>query len=509
MNLFLHQKRPVFRFFMLFCLIIPVITQAQNKRIVKAEIDFQNPAQWIEGFGASDAWTCQFAGLWPEDKKNRMADLLFSNKFDKAGNPLGIGLNFWRFAIGGGSTEQGKASGIRDEWRRQPSFLNINGSYNENAMQGQIWFMNAAKARGVKNFLGFVNSPHVNFTLNQKAFSSDGKCNLDFGKADAFSLDLARAIKIIKKKTGIDLDYISPINEPQWKWNEGKQEGCPYTNQEIANLVKNLSRTLNQAGLKTKIQIAEAGQLNYLTNHPDSVKSRQIEYFFDPNSIGYLGDLKNLDRSISGHSYFTTSPEQKSIQIRNNVRENIAKYDQLRFWMSEYCVLGDSLLKGQGRDLGMTTALFIAKLVHYDLVYANASSWQWWLALSIGDYKDGLVYIDKSKTDGKVYDSKMLWAFGNYSRFIPAGSVRIPIKVADEKDVYLSSYLKDNKIITVAVNYSDEPIHLELSGMDKTRKNIAVYTTSASLNLAPSVSAPDHINLPAKSITTLIAYREK
>lgn len=503
----LLPKRKAFPFLMMLGILAPLMSGAQNQRTVKAKVDFNQPAQTMEGFGASDAWTCQFAGLWPETEKNKMADLLFSTKTDQKGNPLGIGLNFWRFSIGGGSAAQGKASGIRDEWRRQASFLNADGTYDENAMPGQLWFMNAAKARGVKHFLGFVNSPHVNFTRNQKAFSSDGNCNLDFNKADAFATDLATTIKILKKKTGIELDYLSPVNEPQWKWNEGNQEGCPYTNRELSVLIKKISATLDQAKLKTKIQIAEAGQLNYLTNHPDTAKSKQIEYFFKPNSPGYLGNLKNLDNSISGHSYFTTSPEQKAIAIRNLVKEEVAKYDQLRFWMSEYCVLGDSTLKGEGRDLGMTTALFIAKLIHHDLTYANASSWQWWLAVSVGDYKDGLVYLDKSKTGGKVYDSKTLWALGNYSRFIPPGSVRLNMSVSNDKDFYISGYLKNNKLITVAVNNSDDAIHLDLVGINQKQKDITIYTTTEGKNLERSVADAAELNLPPKSVTTIIANK--
>ena len=506
MNL-LPPKALAFPFLLLLGMIAPGITSAQNQRIIKAKVNYNALAQTMEGFGASDAWTCQFAGLWPDAEKNKMSDLLFSTQTDQEGNPQGIGLNFWRFAIGGGSAEQGPASGIKDEWRRQASFLALNKTYNEEAMSGQVWFMNAAKARGVKHFIGFVNSPHVNFTRNQKAFSSDGKCNLDFSKADAFTQDLAKTIQILKKKTGVELDYLSPINEPQWKWNEGNQEGCPYTNREISVLIKKLSTTLNQAQLKTKIQIAEAGQLNYLTNHPDTAKSKQIDYFFNPNSPGYLGNLKNLDQSISGHSYFTTSPEQKSIAIRSLVKDEVAKYKLLRFWMSEYCVLGDSLLKGEGRDLGMTTALFIAKLIHHDLTYANATSWQWWLAVSTGDYKDGLVYIDKSKTSGKVYDSKTLWALGNYSRFITPGSVRVNMTVSNDQDFYISAYLKNNKLITVAVNNSEEAIHLELSGIDQKQKNLSVYTTAEGSNLKRSVVTAEQLNLPPKSVTTIIANK--
>src|SRR5690606_33072784 len=96
--------------------------------------------QVIEHFGASDAWSSQFVGLWPDQKKNAIAELLFSKAEDGDGNPKGIGLSLWRFNVGAGSAEQGAQSGIRDEWRRAESFLNADGSYDWSKQAGQVWF---------------------------------------------------------------------------------------------------------------------------------------------------------------------------------------------------------------------------------------------------------------------------------------------------------------------------------------------------------------------------------
>lgn len=494
---------------LLTCLVFTLVissnlVSAQQTKLVKVYIDAGHPAQVIEGFGASDAWTCQFAGLWPEEKKTKMADLLFSTQMDKNGQPIGIGLNFWRLGIGAGSTEQGKESDIRDEWRRQESFLKLDGTYNEQAMAGNLWFLNAAKARGVKNFIGFVNSPHVRFTLNKKAYSSDGLCNLDFNKLDAFCEDMVTHIKIIKEKTGIELDYLSPVNEPQWKWDEHKQEGCPYNNTEIARLSNALSKTLDKHQYATKIQLAEAGQLDFLYNNGNTLKGNQVNDFFNSSSANYIGGLKNVDRSISGHSYFTTSPDQRALKVRSAVAAEVAKIKGLRYWMSEYCILGDSLMKGEGRDLNIDPALFIAKLIHNDLSVSNATTWQWWLAVSSGDYKDGLVYIDRNQSDGNVYESKMLWALGNYSRFIPAGSVRLPVRSDAGNDVLISSYIHKKKLITVVVNMSTEDVLVSLNAEGKKLKKAMTYTTSATLSLAPLSAGTNEINVPARSVKTII-----
>ena len=77
----------------------------------------------MHNFAASDAWACQFVGSWPDEKKNVIADWLFSTDTLANGTPKGIGLTMWRDNIGAGSANQGSASGINDEWRRAASFM--------------------------------------------------------------------------------------------------------------------------------------------------------------------------------------------------------------------------------------------------------------------------------------------------------------------------------------------------------------------------------------------------
>ena len=71
-------------------------------------IDTKHPQQTIEHFGASDAWSMQNIGLWPEEEaQKQIADWLFSTENDANGQPRGIGLSLWRFNLGAGSAEQG------------------------------------------------------------------------------------------------------------------------------------------------------------------------------------------------------------------------------------------------------------------------------------------------------------------------------------------------------------------------------------------------------------------
>ena len=79
---------------------------------LEVRVDPETSFQSIDGFGASDAWRCQFVGKnWPLEKRERVADLLFSREVDARGDPKGIGLSIWRFNLGAGTAEQGDSSG--------------------------------------------------------------------------------------------------------------------------------------------------------------------------------------------------------------------------------------------------------------------------------------------------------------------------------------------------------------------------------------------------------------
>ncbi|MFY7730556.1 MAG: glycoside hydrolase, partial [Flavobacterium sp.] len=197
-------------------------TGSETTQEITLTIDDAVTYQAIDHFGASDAWSCQFVGSWPETKKNAIASLLFSKDKDASGNPMGIGLSLWRFNIGAGSAEQGSASGIGDEWRRAESFLNADGSYNWDKQQAQVWFAQQAKSLGVEKLLVFPNSPPVSLTRNGKAYGSSGSIasNLAFDKFEPYADYLANVVQGLQTK-GLAVNYISPMNEPQWDWNDG------------------------------------------------------------------------------------------------------------------------------------------------------------------------------------------------------------------------------------------------------------------------------------------------
>ncbi|HLO38677.1 MAG TPA: glycoside hydrolase, partial [Lacibacter sp.] len=377
---------------------------------------------------------------------------------------------------------------------------------------GEVWFLKAAQQRGVKQFLGFLNSPPVNFTKNQKAFASNGITNIDSSKFDDLGKYIVEVIKGVKTSTGVDFNYISPVNEPQWDWSDGGQEGSPYTNEDIFGVVKALNRNLQQNNLSAKIIVPESGHIRYLLADEDKPgRGNQVNAFFNSSSPYYIGQFLSVNKTIAAHSYFSTSPSSTAITMRQNIATRVASLPGINYWQSEYCILGDNEgeIKGEQRDLGITSALYVANVIHKDLVYANATAWQWWLAVSPYDYKDGLVYIDKNKSSGNVYPSKMLWAFGNYSRFIRPGMIRVELSFSESiTGVTASAYIDaiTKKIVVVLVNtkWEEQKISLTNTANSTALKKFDVYTTSEQKNMQKFSSSTESLSLEPRSITTLV-----
>lgn len=502
-------------------------SDAFSAEVLKVRVEPETKYQVIDGFGASDAWQCQFVGKnWPLAKREQIADLLFSRELDGQGNPKGIGLSLWRFYISSGTAEQGETSDIANPWRRGECFQKPDGSYDWSKQAGQQWFLKAARQRGVEKFLAFPNAAPVHLSRNGKGYAPKGLTSMNVrpGKLEQYSTFLVDVIEHFQKQ-GLPFDYLSPFNEPQNPWDEAGQEGTPALNIELYALVRYLSKDLSHRKLTTQLVLGEGASIGHIVKvMDDDGRDNQAQFFFNPESPFYVGALTNVALLISGHNYFSVWPLDKQVEYRHLLHGGLGAINpRLGFWMSEYCVLepkNEEVGEGAGRDLGMKTALYIARIIHNDLAIANARSWQWWTAISQVDFKDGLIYLDDGSAgatgrmgpetaslmqDGAVRESKLLWAFGNYSRFVRPGMVRVKAGVEPKQStangVLVSAYKNgEGRLVVVLVNLSTEQQKCDL-GLPK---EVEVYTTSETDNLRKSRQQGSSVTLPPRSILTCV-----
>ena len=521
-----HDMTNLTNAFILSAALFCMAEQGHAQKVASFKVTNQRQ-QTIDGFGASDAWSMWQIGQWEDSLQTKVADWLFSSDNFADGSPKGIGLSIWRFNAGAGSAEQGDSAQINRDTRT---------AYFEN-QTGQRRFLQLAKERGVPTFLAFYNSPPVQLTQNGLATNTGrgGTFNLKEDAYDDFAAYIADMLQKAEKEDGIHFSYVCPVNEPDghWNWLGPKQEGTPATNREVARIAREMSREFLQRGITTKILVNESSDFRcmFSTHEADWQRGYEIQSFWNPDSTDtYVGNLPNIARVMAGHSYWTNTPVLKPgdrgyertglYGFRKRLKDEFDKVDA-DFWMTELCIMSndEEIHGGGGFDFSMEEALYVARVMHYDLTVANARSWQWWRAAG-GNYKDGLIrmYVKGEWTGGRgqrrgvvqenmVRDSKLMWTLGNFSRFVRPGAVRLDVQGEMAVDgLMLSAYRNtDGTLAVVAINYGKKDCVVSIDAKDG--KTATAYRTSdmegENLKNVGKVNLRK-ATLPARSVTTYI-----
>ena len=488
-------------------------------------ININKTYQVIDGFGASDCWCGNYIGRdWSESERSDIADLLFSKEMN-GGQPKGIGLSMWRSNLGAGTANLGDASNVPDKSRRAECYLKEDGTYDWSQAAGQRYFLKAAKDRGCNKFVLFSLSAPVWYTKNGKAYSNLGATtNLKDGYYGKFADYMAKVARHYEDM-GIPITLISPVNEPQYVWSSNKQEGCGWTNSQIATLCGALDKSLTNEALDTKISLSEAGSYSFLYEKKsnDHNHSDQINTFFNSSSENYLGDLSHIGDMIGGHSYWTDSnmSQLKSVRMKLGAA---AAAQGLKTYQTEWSMLGGgyngSHFKGYDNSSYMDIAMYMSQVIHSDLAYANNSAWFFWTAMDLERYgqKDRFLLISLIPSDGVYGDisnsgtheaRKTLWVLGNYSLFIRPGYKRVDISEGTDNDCFGTAYIApDGKtLVAVMTNFktTTQTFVPKIDGFEATSGKR--YVTSESTNLVQSDIAVNKWEVPANSVTTFVLKR--
>lgn len=152
-----------------------------------------------------------------------------------------------------------------------------------------------------------------------------------------------------------------------------------------------------------------------------------------------------------------------------------------------------------GRDRGMDSALVTANVMYEDLSVLNVVSWQHWIAVSEVDYCDGLIYIN---LDDKSFEmTKRYYVTGNFSKYVPAGSVRVDVS-CDDPELRLLAFKYDGGCAAVVINGTEKEKELSLPEQYSAVK-LAVTDDDSDL-CEYDISGSERIKLTPRSVTTVI-----
>ncbi len=442
-------------------------------------------AQTIDNIGASGAWWVNDLAHFDPAVRARVAELLFS--------PDGLHLSSYRYNIGGGGT------GVTYAPRAPQDFLKPEGGYDWDRDEAGRYFLRAAARYGVRDLIGFVNSAPARWKTNGKSCGGHLKTENE--------QDFARYIADVTDhfaEQGVELDYISPFNEPTNSFDSCGQEGMLVDVPQRDDIVRALGAEQRARHRRTGIIADESSStVGFNTELP--------QWMSQPGTARYVSRLAH-------HTYNNPGDDQRA-QV-HATSKSVGKAS----WSTEICCFG----KGgtgwaQEYDPTIDGGLNLSRIIHKDFATAHDSAFQWWVALSemYGSdpearndkgWNDGLIYYDPDYAvngNQTLYFTKRYYALGQYSKFVRPGAALHNVTGAPD-GVEVTAYDRNGRWVVVVNNHNttDTALNLHFNSEAPGRATRAVRT-SADENWAdvarPTVAGGTmSATLAPRSITTYV-----
>lgn len=295
------------------------------------------------------------------------------------------------------------------------------------------------------------------------------------------------------KQAGLDVYAISPVNEPNFAtpdWNS-----CKWAEADLAKfIVENMGPAFEREGLNTKIVFGEVAQWSTLV----------LGYLNLVSAKKYVENVIKADERVvqyadvaAGHGYdLPNIPYEFPIEPYD-----MATSKGLDVWLTEVSTTYDTF------DASMNNGIKWAEKFYKFLAKADVNALIWWAGARPGTNNEALIQLN----DGNYVVTKRYEVFGNYTRYIKSGSVRITAEksLGAPSGLLVSSFKNGNEWTIVAVNKSAKEITTEIKLDGKEIDGgLQPYLTDASNKWAkqemiqPSAANVFSITLPATSVIT-------
>ncbi|MCC8170028.1 MAG: hypothetical protein LIO59_06680 [Oscillospiraceae bacterium] len=451
-------------------------------RTVKILPNEESPFGEFEGWGTSLCWWANYMG-YSEVLTDKAAKAVFN--LDE-----GLGLNIARYNIGGGDDPTHNHITRLDS--AVPGYMNADGTYDWDADVNQLNVLKAAVREGADIVEAFSNSAPYFMTISGCSSGAEdpSEDNLMPDKNEEFADYLTTVVKHLEDVEGIDIDSISPMNEPQtsyWGANSPKQEGMHVeAGESQSKMIEALADSIVEKGIDAIISATEETSIDTAIT-----------------SFNALSDeAKDAVTRINTHTY--------SGSKRTELMETASAAGK-GLWMSEV----DGTFTAGTNARYMSAALGLAHRFNIDVNQMKPTAWVLWQALD-SHKKSGSIYENNSSDDRttgfwgiafadhdreEITLTKKYYGFGQYTRYIREGDTII--SNSDDGNT-LAAYNKDSgKIVIVSSNTTakTQPVTYDLSDFAETGANVRRIRTSVN----ESWQELEMLSLSGKSLETELA----
>ncbi|WP_166844005.1 RICIN domain-containing protein [Isoptericola sp. BMS4] len=493
-----------------------VAAEADDGGTVTVRPDPSYAGEPFEGWGTSLVWFANATGDYPDEIRNRLADMVFGDE--------GLNLNIARYNVGGGNApdvpDYLRAGGAVDGWWKAPEGTTRDDvdwwdpanpdHWDDDADATQRWWVDRIKD-DITHWETFSNSPPW-FMTESGYVSGNFDAGTDQLKAESVQ-DFARYMVGVTERLedahGIDVDTIDPFNEPNtdyWGTQLGDEGNPTGGRQEGAHI-----------GPELQQQVIPALAAELAGSTTDAVVSAMDETNpgrFATNWNAYSDGVRDLVSQLNVHTYGTGQ--------RTTVRD-IAKGEDKPLWMSE--VGGSWSSTGQDFE-SMESGLGSAQHIVDDLRELEPSAWVFWQPVE--DYDNmapggespeggnwGEIQIPFSCTAQDtletcpIYTNTKYWITQNFTHYIAPGDRLIGVDDASSTAA-VSAAGDGAAVVHVNDDTASRDVTLDLSGFaDTAGATVTPVVTSADGYLVEgdpvAVSgASATLTVPAESVTTFV-----
>jgi O-glycosyl hydrolase len=433
-------------------------------------VTWSDQKQSIDGFGASAVF---FGGSISDD----IADKLFDAK-------KGLGLSLLRIQVGQPSDLLSDGSEPETDTNPMPTVPEIATAKQALALGCKVWAAAWSpppvwKTTDSKNGSGTIDDGGVAFSTNVLKTAH----YQDFAN---YLVDFLR----MTSAANVPIFALSPANEPDYvaTWDNAQ-----WTPQQLTTFIdQNLGPTLSQSFPGVNIVAPETA------NCPDC-NSYITNMMADPMTW-------NDVPVIAVHGYTATLPVVINEPLGGK-----------SLWQTEWSPEHSPV---DTPDPSMKSAIDIANNIHTYMVDTGVNAWNFWAiyitasGLTGNPTRQNPALIQPDATMGTPYMFKRGYAFGNWSKFVRPGFVRIGANDTPVPGVLIEAYRDASHIAVIAVNTTTHTVtqtfHYAGVPSGTLENGVTPWVTSAGDSLVAKSRVPvtDQFtyDLPGNSVVTFVNW---
>jgi len=345
-------------------------------------------------------------------------------------------------------------------------------AYDWTVMANQRWIMNAAKARGVIDYVWVKVSSPPGWMKNNGDNANGGHVLPEY--QDDYAQYLNDYLGGMEDIWGFTTDAVSIFNEPGFGEPGVGYDSTDTNPEQYRDMLKEAGAKFAAEELPQVLMGSECGKISD-TDHGALGAGYMQAIFDDPVARGYLHHVSVHQYGDIGWLYDILPPDDwpglRDLSAANG--KNV--------WETEIMVSGGSIAT---QDI--VEGLNAAKLIWQAMTVGNVTAWHYWhyygWSQDTPGHENSSSGVLSIKDDTTYYVWPRYHVLKQWARHVKPGAIRVEAS-DDHADIYVTAFKRDDEAVIVAFNFGDAAVPVTFN-CTSIGGNVRHIRTSAGENYA-------------------------